>query len=249
MPRISYLVCATERSGSSLLCELLGATGVAGRPGEPFEVRPATGRPRQPREYFEGVDDPTILDRLAPPLAPLPQPDWQTRLRAAVEQGTTSNGVFGAKMMWAYLHDFVAHGEPEEQLGPLEWVHIARVDKVRQAVSLWRAIQTSQWRAGDRDACVGEPVFHAGAIAHLKQRLEEHERGWAAWFAERGLSPLEVTYEELSADPAATVRRVLDHLGLPEVPIPAPPLDRQSDDLSRQWAERFREEVPGLRGR
>ena len=28
----SYLVCATERSGSTLLCELLAGTGVAGRP-------------------------------------------------------------------------------------------------------------------------------------------------------------------------------------------------------------------------
>jgi hypothetical protein len=32
--------------------------------------------------------------------------------------GTTPNGVFGAKMMWAYLPDFLAHGEPFEQRPP-----------------------------------------------------------------------------------------------------------------------------------
>ena len=36
--RRSYLVCATQRSGSTLLCELLKDTGVAGRPEEYFEA-------------------------------------------------------------------------------------------------------------------------------------------------------------------------------------------------------------------
>ena len=41
--RVSYLVCATPRSGSTLLCEGLKATGVAGRPEEYFEALPTTG--------------------------------------------------------------------------------------------------------------------------------------------------------------------------------------------------------------
>src|SRR3954462_4910517 len=109
-PDCSYLVCATERSGSTLLCELLGATGVAGRPEEFFEFLNATGRPRQPREYFEGVDDPTLLDLLPPLLVPLPRPAWAQQLGDALERGTTGNGVFGSKMMWAYLGDFVDNG-------------------------------------------------------------------------------------------------------------------------------------------
>ena len=47
----AYLVAATERSGSTLLCELLAGTGVAGRPEEYFEFLSATGRVRQPREF------------------------------------------------------------------------------------------------------------------------------------------------------------------------------------------------------
>ena len=43
----SYLVCATERSGSTLLCELLAGTGVAGRPEEFFE----------PSAYEEGEEE------------------------------------------------------------------------------------------------------------------------------------------------------------------------------------------------
>jgi LPS sulfotransferase NodH len=239
---VSYLVCATERSGSTLLCELLSGTGVAGRPEEYFERLSDTGRPRQPREYFE--DDPEIAEGLPELLPPEPQPAWSERLGDALERGTTPNGVFGAKMMWAYLPGFLAHGEPEEQLGPLRWVHVDREDKLSQAISLWRAIQTSQWRAED-GADRAEPVFDAAAIAHLKRRLEDHGDRWRAWFAERGIEPLEIRYEAFAADPHRTVCRVLEHLGLPtDVPIPEPPMRRQSDGLSREWAERYRDEVP-----
>src|SRR3954452_14799076 len=98
LPRLSYLVCATERSGSTLLCELLAGTGVAGRPEEVFETLEATGRVRQAREYFDGTD-PEVL-RLLPPLqAPVAVRPWEDRLADALARGTTPNGVFGAKMM------------------------------------------------------------------------------------------------------------------------------------------------------
>jgi sulfate adenylyltransferase subunit 2 len=243
-PRRSYLVCATERSGSTLLCELLAATGVAGRPEEFFEFLEATGRPRQPREYFEGVEDPALLDLLPPLLVPLPRPPWEQQLRDALERGTTTNGIFGSKLMWAYLGEFP--DEPADVFPDVHWVHVSRNDKLAQAISLWRAIQTSQWRAEDRDASSGEPVYHQGAIAHLKRRLEEHDRSWDAWFAERGIEPHRVAYEDLSADAHAAVRGVLEHIGAAtDATIPDPPLRRQADGRSKEWAERFLEESGG----
>ena len=241
----AYLVAATERSGSTLLCELLAGTGVAGRPEEYFECLSASGRVRQPREYFPPDPDPEILELLAPLQEPVPAVPWEQRLAGARERGTTPNGVFGAKMMWAYLGDFLAHGEPEAQLGPLAWVHVERRDTLAQAISLWRAIQTAQWRAEDRDAEV-EPVFHAGAIAHLKERLEAHAAAWRAWFAERGIAPLEIVYEAFAADPEPTICAVLDHVGVPSdgVTVPEAPMRRQADARSQEWVDRFRDEVP-----
>lgn len=34
--RRSYLICATPRSGTNLLCEVLRATGIAGQPDDYF---------------------------------------------------------------------------------------------------------------------------------------------------------------------------------------------------------------------
>ena len=68
-PMLSYLVCATQRSGSTLLCELLRATEVAGVPDEYFERLRDTGQPRQPRQYFEDPSVQDVAERLAPSLA------------------------------------------------------------------------------------------------------------------------------------------------------------------------------------
>jgi len=66
-PERSYLVCATPRSGSTLVCKALRETGVAGKPEEYFEALRSTGRPRRPDEYFAGVDDQSIRDQLGDP--------------------------------------------------------------------------------------------------------------------------------------------------------------------------------------
>src|SRR6478735_1199057 len=102
VPGISYLVCATQRSGSTLLCELLSATEVAGVPDEYFEGLRATGLPRQPRQYFEEPSVAHIADRLPPidPGVPERPGQFDSWFRYVLQRGTSPNGVFGAKMMW-----------------------------------------------------------------------------------------------------------------------------------------------------
>jgi len=243
----SLLVCATPRSGSTLLCALLDGTGVAGRPREFFERLSRSGLPRQPREYFEDVGDAELLELLAPtdPGAP----DSSDPIPHALAEGTTANGVFAGKLMWTHLHDLAARlGRPAgaallaERFPDPRYVHVTREDKVAQAVSLWRAVQTREWRAGDvvdRD----QAVYHGGAIAHLTAQLTEHDDAWRAWFAEQGIEPLTVRYEDLAGDPPGVAADVLDRVGLGPAEIPEPPLRRQGDDRSARWVERARSEV------
>jgi LPS sulfotransferase NodH len=107
----SYLVCATPRSGSTLLCEALKTTRVAGRPEEYFEAVPATGRPPRPEDYLEGLDDPAAHALVAAAHAPEPPPysslagiaRYDEHLARVRAWGTTRNGVFGAKLMWDHV--------------------------------------------------------------------------------------------------------------------------------------------------
>jgi trehalose 2-sulfotransferase len=243
----SYLVCATPRSGSTLLCALLEGTGVAGKPEESFERLWRTGLPRQPREYFADVDDPGVLDLLAPtdPGAA----DRSDPFPPALERGTTANGVFAAKLMWTHLLDlaerFERAADPallEDRLPELRYVHVTRADKVAQAVSLWRAVQTRAWRAGDVKE-EGVAVYHGGAIAHLVAQLTEQDEAWRAWFAANDIEPLTIAYEALAEDATAAVESVLAHVGAGPAEIPEPPMRRQGDDRSARWVERFREAV------
>jgi LPS sulfotransferase NodH len=244
----SLLVCATPRSGSTLLCALLEGTGVAGRPQEFFERLAHSGLPRQPREYFEGVDDEEVLALLAPtdPGAR----DWSDPIPAALELGTTPNGVFAAKLMWTHLLDLAARlGRPVDaelfggRLPAPRYVHVTRVDKVAQAVSLWRAVQTRAWRAREVTEA-GEAVYHGGAIGHLADQLDEQDEAWRGWFAGQGIEPLAVVYEEMATDTPGATEAVLRHLGVGPAAIPEPPLRRQGDDRSARWSARYRAEVP-----
>src|ERR1700759_2491229 len=116
-PDRSYIVCATPRSGSTLVCHALRETGVAGRPEEYFEALRHSGRPRRPEEYFVGVEDQSTPDPLGegpagsepPPRSPLwSRAAYDRYLAWALEAGTTENGIFGAKLMWGYFGDFVS---------------------------------------------------------------------------------------------------------------------------------------------
>ena len=244
----SLLVCATPRSGSTLLCALLDGTGVAGRPQEFFERLSSSGLPRQPRQYFEGVEDAELLGLLAP--TDPGEPDRGDPIPQALDEGSTGNGVFAAKLMWTHLLDLAARlGRPAdaallaERFADPRYVHVTREDKLAQAVSLWRAVQTREWRAGDvveRDAA----VYHGGAITHLAAQLTEQDDAWRGWFAEQGIEPFTVRYEALAEDPHGVVRRVLGHIGAGPAEVPEPPLRRQGDDRSARWVERARAEVP-----
>jgi trehalose 2-sulfotransferase len=253
-PETAYLVCATPRSGSTLLCELLRETGVAGSPLEHFETLRHSGLPRQPREYFDGVEDRGLLDLLPDLREPASEePDPQGWWNGVLEAGSSANGVWGGKLMWGHAADLVGRATPltgredlkgvlDALLGEVRFVHVTRSDTVAQAVSLWKAVQTEEWRDGKGGDGSSPPEYSFAALDHLRRQLEHQDAAWRGWFAEEGVEPLHIGYEELEADPRAAARSVLKLIGV-EAEVPEPPLRRQGDECSERWAERYRAEV------
>lgn len=271
-PEISYLVCATPRSGSTLVCKALTQTGVAGKPEEYFEALRHSGQPRRPEEYFIGVEDPSIIDHLRERsvggAGPQPSPLWSRStydryLDWAMREGTSDNGVFGAKMMWGYFRDFESllrtipayRQVPLVDLLPtvfpgLRYVRVVRASKVRQAVSLWKAVQTEQWSQQFADQSTGEPAeaenrpplrFHYKAIDHLIDKMIAEEAFWDSFFEHCRIRPIMVLYENFAADYQKSTLNLLERLGLP-VPDGAnlkPPLRQQSDDINDDWVRRY----------
>jgi LPS sulfotransferase NodH len=283
-PERSYIVCATPRSGSTLVCHALEETGVAGRPEEYFEALRHSGRPRRPEEYFVGVEDPSIRDHLgerAVGSEPTPRsPLWSRAaydryLEWAFEAGTTPNGVFAAKLMWGYFGDFVSllrnvpayRDVPLAELLPtvfpdLTFVRVLRANKVRQAVSLWKAVQTATWREDQANAKAAsledddsppyrtfieehrpQLRFHYRAIEHLLEQILIEESRWDAFFEHSGIKPVLVLYENFAADYETSTLRLLERLGLspPDDFDFEPRMKRQSDLVNDDWVTRYSE--------
>jgi LPS sulfotransferase NodH len=244
----SYVLCSTPRSGSTLLCEMLAATGVAGRPNSYFRQEDveawadAWGVPH-PR----GIEDPAF-DR-----------DYLVAMR---REGSAGTGVFGLRLMWASAVDATRRldralsadrdlaASLEAAFGPTLFVHVSRADKVAQAISRLRAEQSGLWHlAADGSVLEGtispQPVAYDGArIAELVAELERDEVGWRAFFEARGIVPLGLVYEDVAADPSAALARILIALELDPDPARRTPVrtTKIADEESRMWAERFRQE-------
>jgi LPS sulfotransferase NodH len=227
--RFKYLVCATPRSGSTLLCRGLTSTERAGRPAEylsgPYGkvFRERTGRLWLP-EYF----------------------DFLLRRR------TSANGVFGLKMHFDQLS--VNMPEKEEQVAFLgqfdQLIFMTRRDKLAQAVSLWKAYETGIYRLADHETAEQlsvppvEYAFHniAGALSVIAYQ----EANWRTLLADFADKTFGVTYEDLAGDYASTMQRLLDAMGLGEAIQSLgtrPPGRVQRDHVNREWERRFLSEL------
>jgi LPS sulfotransferase NodH len=162
--------------------------------------------------------------------------------------------VFGAKLMWNQLPELHALAgelpayaglEPIELLtrlfGDPVYVWVSRSDKVRQAVSLWKALQTRSWRhGGGRDPV--ELHYRFEGIDHLVELFEADDRSWGEFFSTHGVEPLVIGYEDhLERDQDAAVRSVLARLGVaaPDGWRAVQPMERQADALSEEWVAAY----------
>jgi len=236
-PKLSYTIWFSQRTGSTLLCKALQAIEVAGNPGE---------------WLFRWLED-QHSSNLA---------ELQIRLW---EIGTTQNGIFGLKHSFHEPHFgqllelFCKFPDcpPEERNRARIWeyafpnhrhIFMTRRNKVRLAVSWWKAIQTQEWHrlSGTSARSVdSSSTYSFDAIHHLYQECSMREAGIQEFFSEGNIVPLTIVYEDFIQEYEKTVRKVLEFLKLDtiNIKIPYPSLTPTADDISEEWVQRFREEL------
>jgi trehalose 2-sulfotransferase len=234
----SYLVSATPRTGSTLLCGLLAATGVAGKP----------------ESYFRLPDERSSAERWGVQVSPGGPLDYGGYVRAAMAVGSTANGVFGARVMWGTICEVIgklraAYGHPlgsdvevlEQVLGQTRFVHLQRGDVVAQAVSWARAEQSSYWQDGDKVPPGWRPRFDFNEVDGYVKAITEHNAAWHGWFDASGIVPLRVLYEDVVADMAGATNAILQFLGLdlPSGHVITAGTRRQADEINEEWARRY----------
>ncbi|MEL6677364.1 MAG: Stf0 family sulfotransferase [Pseudomonadota bacterium] len=238
MADTGYMICTSPRSGGTLLCTLLRATGVAGWPESHFHG-PALGRWAR---SFGLPEDAPLADIVS----------------AALTRGRAGGPVFGMRQQWPSvpllleaLASCRAEGTDRARLegavGPLRYIHLSRPDKLAQALSLIRAEQTGLWHRNadgsvyeQKEACRADG-YDADAITRQITAFEAYDANWRMWFEKEGITPLTLTYDALADDPSGTLAKVLAWIGLDPAHADgvAAPTRKLADDLSTRMAARY----------
>ncbi|MCV0394717.1 MAG: Stf0 sulfotransferase family protein [Rhizobiaceae bacterium] len=242
----SYIICTSPRSGSTLLCDMLTATGLAGKPAS----------------YFFGISLEEWLEELD--MAPAETTSERDVLEAvfavALHKGRNGTGMFGLRMQahgFAFFREKLAVLHPgnlsdrerlERAFGATLFVHLTRPDKLDQAVSYLKAQQTGLWHVApdgselERLAPQGEPRYDREAIRACVETMAAWDRDWNDWFVREGIEPLRISYDDLSADPVGTLREVLDRLGFDAsaADCVTPGVGKLADGTNQDWVARFR---------
>ena len=246
-PAHGYMLCASPRSGSTLLCDLLMQTGIAGRPQSYFKPEAIPGLARE-----WGLADGMQV--------------WDTSYVDAVrEHGTAGTGCFGMRIMWSDMAAFLARlrrlypdvGSDVDVLrtvfGVERLVHLSRDDRVAQAVSLVLARQTGLWHRHadgserERSAPATPPHYDHEEIGAALRLLDAEAAGWSAWFEECDVVALAITYEALAADPGDTLLTVLEHVGGSGATSIETRTAKLATGVNVEWSARFRRECEAIR--
>ena len=238
-PQRSYTIWFTQRTGSTLLYKALESTGIAGVPREWFNCKPDL------LEDFHQSNHTDLQNYL-----------WKL--------GSTPNGVFGIshsfyephfsqltetlKKLPAYPPGETNRARIWEGIFPHHrHIFMSRRNKVRLAVSWWRAIQSGEWHLSPNEP--RKPVdlsdaYSYEAINHLYNECSMREAGIQELFTEGGITPLNIFYEDFIEQYEQTVRIILEYLELDArtAPIAPPALIKTADAVSEAWAQRFRAE-------
>ncbi|PWW01884.1 LPS sulfotransferase NodH [Hoeflea marina] len=242
----SCVICTSPRSGSTLLCRLMAATGVAGNP-ESYFHRLSIEAWREDLEVgaVPGASERELLAAI---------------FKAVIAKGSLETGLFGLRLQ-RHSFDFfteklaVLYPSPatdalrfQAAFGRTLFVHLTRRDKIGQAVSWVKAEQSGLWHLApdgtelERLSPHRDPIYDAGEIQACVKTMQDYDRDWMDWFEAQDIEPLRITYDALSENPVATLRDLLGRLGLdPHAASSVTPGVRKlADATSEDWVARFR---------
>ncbi len=233
-PLRSLVLCASPRTGSTLLCELLTGTDGLGYPKEPFA--PAS-----------------VAACSAAWGTPGPEEDPAAYLRAALRNGTSPDGTFSTKIMWDHVEGLrrwggCAHATDVLSLFPHPHaLVVSRRDKVAAAVSWVRAMETGAWSRAEGGTRPRPHDVDVDRISAAHRAQHAAEDGWRTLLAARPDVPVaEVSYEDVATDHEGALATAAHLLGREDPGRVAPPtLTVQRDDWTAEAAARWGEVTGG----
>ncbi len=208
------------RSGSSWLCELCNSTGVLGKSSEWIDAQ------------HVGVS-PTSMS-------------GEKYLDAVVDAGSTPNGFFALKIFPRHVHWFqIQYGfdliEHLRNVHDVQLVVVERRDRIKQAISFSKALQTKSWSSEQTQKRTAQYDFDQ--ICRCYFMVSRSYEFWKSYLDLKQLAHQHFFYEDMIPEPDIFVQTIAKHADV------AMPLDYsterliQSDRTSGEWEKRFLDEA------
>lgn len=179
---MSFAVYCTSRTGSTWLCDMLSQTGRFGLPGEHFNPEGLAWKKKE-----LGLPESCGADKY-----------WQRLTESYGENLVVKCG-------WP-IAPYV-----RELIQPQASVFLTRENKVKQAISLYRANQTQNWGDEPLEEC----EIDAGSILQQLTSIVVAEKAILDWIRETGQQTTTFSYEELCRDPVGVLCDIAEEFGRP----------------------------------
>lgn len=223
-PSKTYFLSAIPRTGSTWFSLQLWKTGVLGAP----------------LEYLNMVDRAEDVVAF--------NGDIHAYWRSIRQRRTSPNGVFGSKLFTANFRDVFDRQQSALELLTADYlINLRRRNRVDQAVSYARAMQTRVWIEGGLPPAT-EPTYDSELLHECLTLIERQEDSWLKIAERTGARVLTLCYEDYSADPNSSIQQIIDFLDVRD-PVPPlthiPDIPKQRDSISAEWVSRFTAELAG----
>jgi LPS sulfotransferase NodH len=244
VPEKSYLIFMTPRTGSNLLAKQLKKMEL-GNPIEAFHFN----KKHIQKQYGLDVE-------FSKPVS---------HMREAINFQCI-NGVFGMKISWQQLNLFQEVARKilspsgihlldkdlfEVFFPSVSYIYIRRRDKVKQAVSLSKGMQTGIWmeKIGEDQRYkqyILPPLYDREHIEGCLEELLAYDASWMNYLKKHGFEFLEVWYEDLANNYVNSTNLIYDYLEVEKSITPEPVLSKQADSKSYDWGKKFISETSWL---
>ena len=245
IPKISYILLFSPRSGSNLITTQLQSISF----GNPFEAFHYNQK-RLNQRYGWKIDtsDPFGYFHQA----------YHT---------LTVNEIFGLKITWKQYKTFIRIlreivGKDGEELNDFEmieiffpnvkYMHLKRRNKIRQAISFSKGMQTGIWKATPEQLNIQKdyiipPRYDRLHIECCLDELLVYDEGWEQFLASFQGEYLKIWYEELADDFTVEMLKIYDYLGVEkDIEKPKPIIKKLANKQSEDWYKIFIKETNWL---
>ena len=240
------IIVATQRSGSTMICDDLRGTGQLGWPTEIYD---------------------NLMNQ-----GPLSTQELHLAYTSQINHVTTTNNICAFKIMANQL-DFI--NTLHRKLSALSpnyhsnyelikkiyadaiWVKVERKDKVRQAISRLLALHTDVYHLAENN----NNLKDIGKLIHEKKQLDHSEAYYSfavvhdeiekinaegaileEFFSAIGESPITINYETAIHD-RSYITAIAERLNLNNVNVSERHLMPLSNDTNEEWFERYNQEL------